>query len=45
VGALEQTARLFQNALSMALSLPVQEEALFDLVRMYPTYLNVDWEV
>ncbi|KAG0609091.1 hypothetical protein M758_8G156700 [Ceratodon purpureus] len=35
VGALEQTARLFQNALSMSLSLPVQEEALFDLGEVF----------
>uniref|UniRef100_A0A7I4BKL4 Uncharacterized protein n=2 Tax=Physcomitrium patens TaxID=3218 RepID=A0A7I4BKL4_PHYPA len=31
VGSLEQAVLLFQNALSMRLSLPVQEEALFDL--------------
>lgn len=42
VGALEQTARLFQNALLMSLTLPVQEEALFDLVWIYSIYRITD---
>ncbi len=33
---LEQSARLFQNALNLPLSLPIQEEALFDLVSPTP---------
>lgn len=33
---LEQSARLFQNALNLPLSLPIQEEALFDLVSPIP---------
>lgn len=37
--------RLFQNALSMSLSLPVQEEALFDLVRLRSAHFDVDgWD-
>lgn len=44
-GALEQTVKLFQNAMSMPLSPQVQEEALFDLVRVpLPKHcLNVHW--
>lgn len=37
--ALEQTVKLFQNAMSMPLSPPAQEEALFDLVRVQSTTL------
>ncbi|KAH8953821.1 hypothetical protein BDL97_08G047000 [Sphagnum fallax] len=32
---LEQSARLFQNALNLPLSLPIQEEALFDLGEVF----------
>lgn len=42
VGSLEQAVLLFQNALSMRLSLPVHEEALFDLVRVIATHCSVD---
>jgi hypothetical protein len=35
--ALEQTVKLFQNAMSMPLSPPAQEEALFVLVRVHTT--------
>lgn len=36
LASLEQSARLFQNALSSPLSVPIQEEALFDLVSSAP---------